>query len=209
MNPKQIVADGYDKVSYQYRGDNGDAPNDYGGWLVELSSLLPKQSPVLDLGCGCGLPVSKVLAESFHVTGVDISPVQIERAKLLVPTARFIQADMSAVNFDAGSFMAVVSFFAIIHLPLDEQPALISRLTQWIRPGGYFLATLGHGQWTGTENDWLDVPGATMYWSHTDAETYRTWLTQTGFTLLWNRFVPEGKGGHLLILARLGNSNVP
>jgi cyclopropane fatty-acyl-phospholipid synthase-like methyltransferase len=37
-------------------------------------------SAVLDLGGGCGVPVARRLAPRYAMTGVDLSPVQIERA---------------------------------------------------------------------------------------------------------------------------------
>ncbi|MCI0395919.1 MAG: class I SAM-dependent methyltransferase [Chloroflexi bacterium] len=200
MNPKDIVRQGYDKISYNYRDDAGNGmPSDYAGWLAELALRLPAGAPVLDLGCGCGLPVAQLLAERFAVTGVDISPVQIERARTLVPAAHFVCADMSTMAFPAGAFAAIVSFYAIIHLPLEEQPALLERLYGWLRPGGYLMATVGHTAWTGTEEEWL---GAPMYWSHTDETTYLAWLTSLGFTVHWTRFIPEGDSGHTLLLAQ-------
>jgi SAM-dependent methyltransferase len=206
MKQKEIVRRGYNKVSYAYRDDDGRAGTDdltnYDAWLAELTALLPSHSPVLDLGCGCGLPVAQTLSASFAVTGVDISTVQIERARRLVPDARFLCADMAEVEFPPASFAAIVSFYAIIHLPLDEQPALFARMRGWLRPGGYFLGTVGSRSWTGTEENWLGVPGATMAWSHADAETYRAWLAASGFEILRTEFIPEGDGGHTLILAR-------
>ena len=206
MKQTEIVRRGYDKVSHAYRAAEGaDDFTDYAAWIAELAALLPENSPVLDLGCGCGLPVAQTLAATFAVTGVDISRVQIERARRLVPQARFILADMAEVDFPPASFSAVVSFYAIIHLPLDEQPALFARVRKWLKPGGYFLGTVGSRAWTGMEENWLGVPGATMAWSHTDAETYQAWLDESGFEICRTDFIPEGDGGHTLVLARAGN----
>jgi SAM-dependent methyltransferase len=206
MNSKDIVRQGYDKVSYDYRKDADTAAfsSDYAQWLAELTSLLPPESKVLELGCGCGVPVAEILSENFAFTGIDISPVQIERARRLVPQADFICADMTELNFPAQSLAAIVSFYAIIHVPLEEQPALFAKLFEWLQPGGYLLVTVGSRAWTGTETDWLDVPGATMFWSHADAETYESWLSKLGFKLHWSKFIPEAAdgGGHQLILAR-------
>ena len=41
-----------------------------------------------------------------------------------------------------------------------------------------------------------------MYWSHTDADTYRRWFLKSGFGVLDEVFVPEGKGGHQKFLLR-------
>ena len=160
--------------------------------------LLKDGDPVLDLGCGCGVPATAILAERYVVTGVDLSPVQIGRARALVPAARFECADMSALDFPSNSFAAIVSFYAIIHLPLGEQPAVFKKIRDWLRPGGLFLATLGSEAWTGTEADWL---GAPMYWSHADQLTYVSWLEQVGLEIRWTRFIAEGAGGHTLLLA--------
>jgi len=207
LKQKEIVRRGYDKVSYAYRGEAcADDFTEYDAWVAELAALVPENSPVLDLGCGCGLPVAQRLAAKFAVTGVDISPVQIERARRLVPGARFIRADMAEVDFAPASFSAVVSFYAIIHLPLDEQPALFERVRGWLRPGGYFLGTVGSRAWTGTEENWLGVTDARMAWSHADAETYHAWLAACGFEILRTEFIPEGEGGHTLILARAATS---
>lgn len=200
-DPKAIVRAGYDAISYAYRAD--DAPIEpYRSWLTELDRLIEPGAPVLDLGCGCGIPATRLLAERYAVTGVDLSPVQIERARQLVPNAQFLCADMTSCSFPERSFAAVVSLYAIIHVPLGEQPALFDAIRRWLRPGGYLLATVGHGEWTGTEADWLGVPGGTMYWSHADTPTYRRWLAERDLTIVWERFVPEDASGHTLLLAR-------
>ncbi|MBC8075677.1 MAG: class I SAM-dependent methyltransferase [Chloroflexales bacterium] len=203
MNPKDIVRDGYDRVSHAYRTDSGDeARADYAAWIDALRQHVPVGAAVLDLGCGCGVPTAQLLAADYGVTGVDLSPVQIARAQQLVPQARFLCADMAALDFPPGSFAAVVSFYAIIHVPMEEQPGLFRSIRRWLQPGGYLLATLGADSWTGTEDDWLGVTGGTMYWSHADGATYERWLHEAGFTVCWARFVPEGDGGHTLVLAQ-------
>jgi cyclopropane fatty-acyl-phospholipid synthase-like methyltransferase len=199
---KDIVRQGYDKISHAYRGDKAKAEAEqYLSWLSELTPLLAPDSAVLDLGCGCGVPVAQELSKNFQVTGVDFSPVQIARAKQLAPNAHFLCADMSEVDFAPSGFAAIVAFYSLIHVPLEEQPALFAKIRTWLQPGGYFMAIVGHKAWTGTQNDWL-APGTTMYWSHADAETYQQWLQDRGFSLLWSRFIPEGKRGHTLIMAR-------
>jgi 2-polyprenyl-3-methyl-5-hydroxy-6-metoxy-1,4-benzoquinol methylase len=209
MDPKEIVRTGYDRISHVYRADDIDYTRAdhlaYVEWITELKAVLPQNVPVLDLGCGNGIPSTKLLAAAgFNVTGVDISPVQIKRAAALVPTAQFHCTDMMAVRFPAQSFAAIVSFYAIIHVPLAEQPALFAQIHEWLRPNGYLMVTVGATAWTGTEENWLDVGNATMYWSHADSLTYQQWLTDLGFTIHKTRFIPEGAGGHTLLLAQRG-----
>ena len=205
-DPRTIVRDGYDKVSYAYRGDTCDLEQSgYGHWLRRLRKRLEDGARVLDLGCGCGVPATAELAKRYRVTGVDVSPVQIERARTLVPDATFVCADMTEVDFAPGSFEAVTAFFSIINVPLEYQPGLFARIARWLVPGGWLLAVLGRVAWTGTEDDWRDVPGVTMYWSHADAATYRRWLTEAGFTIDEEGVQPEqGNPGFSVFIARRG-----
>jgi hypothetical protein len=46
-----------------------------------------------------------------------------------------------------------------------------------------------------TEDGWLGG-ATTMWWSHADAATYRTWLGEVGLEVISEEFVPEGDSGH-------------
>jgi len=199
-DPKTLVTRGYDLLSRAYRADDADE-GQYAEWLDLLEARVPARGTILDLGCGCGVPVARRLAPRYTVTGVDFSEVQIERARVLAPEATFLRADMTAVKFADATFDAVVCLYALIHVPLVEQVPLLTNIARWLRPGGLFIATLGDQAWTGIEKDWLGVPGGDMWWSHADRKTYRDWLANAGLAIEHERFVPEGQGGHLLVVA--------
>ena len=209
-NPKDIVREGYDKVSFAYRQDELDKSSEtyqlYKMWVDQLSKPLEAGCSVLDLGCGCGVPTAQLLARQFRVTGVDISPVQIERARKLVPEAAFIRGDMCELEFKPDEFNAIVCLYAIIHVPLAEQRGLLTKIGSWLKLGSFLLLLAGHREWTGEETNWLGVAGSSMYWSHADRDTYIEWLKESGFLIVWDRFVPEGDGGHTLVLSRKGGN---
>jgi 2-polyprenyl-3-methyl-5-hydroxy-6-metoxy-1,4-benzoquinol methylase len=203
---RALVRAGYNAISHAYRADAGtpnpessESMDNYGVWVEELGRLLPPGARVLDLGCGAGVPTSRLLVEAgFEVTGVDIAEVQIERARSLVPGATFIQADLATWDTEPASFDAVVCLYTLIHVPLQDQRDLIPRLRRWLNPGGYVLAIVGHERWTGVE----EYMGAPMFWDHADEATYLAWLEDAGFAIFWHRYVPEGTSGHTLVLAR-------
>lgn len=200
---KDIVRDGYDKLSHAYRGD--DTPDGYGyyaRWVGDLIGHLPRRADVLDIGCGCGLPATRLLARHAQVTGVDFSTIQIRRAKQLVPDARFICGDIMDQDFPASSFDAVVCFYTIIHMPFEDHVPLLKRISSWLKPAGYLLATVGHQAWTGTDEAYLGVKGGKMCWSHADEATYLQWIAEVGFHVRWKRFIPEEDSGHTLVFAQ-------
>ena len=203
---RELVRRGYDAISRAYRDDAGNSnPSSsedvsrYSVWVDELAILLKPSARVLDLGCGAGVPATRLLVgKGFEVVGLDFSHVQIERARKLVPGATFIEADIASWDSEPGSFDAVVTFYALIHVPLSDQQDLFPRIRRWLRPGGLLLAIVGDRKWTGVE----DYLGAPMFWEHADAATYLDWLERAGLRPVWHRFVREGESGHVLVLAR-------
>ena len=195
---------GYDAVSYLYRGDD-DEDLSRRAWVEALVRRMPSGARVLDLGCGCGVPVARDLAAAgLAVTGVDLSDVQVERARALVPDATFVRADATdprQVSFPDGSFDAVICLYMLIHVPLAEQPSLLTRIASWLAPGGILLLTAGHQAWTGTEENWLGG-GAPMWWSHAGAATYRRWLGEADLVVETEEFVPEDGSGHVVFWCR-------
>ena len=194
QDPKKIVADGYDEIAGHYLAWSALDPSpERMRSLRQLLDLLPAGAEVLELGCGAGIPVTQALAERCRVTGVDISAEQIALAERHVPDATFIRADMTALDFPAGSFDAVVAFYALIHVPRAEHAGLLGRIAAWLRPGGLLFATMGAGDSPdGVEPDWL---GAPMFFSHYDAEKNRDLVRQAGLEILSADVVPEDEDG--------------
>ncbi|TML59867.1 MAG: class I SAM-dependent methyltransferase [Actinobacteria bacterium] len=159
-----------------------------------LEQRLPERSRVLDLGCGGGGPTTRALAARHDVVGVDISERQLERARRLVPEARFLSADATEVAFEPESFDAVVSLFLLGHVPRAKQRPLLERIFRWLAPGGRLLATLGTANADDeVEADWL---GAPMFFASYDEAWNRHALESTGFVLEEARVVPFEEPGH-------------
>lgn len=138
-----------------------------------IPKLLEKQGPsaVLELGCGCGLPVSKRLLTypDISVTANDLSSTQIALARENLRDAgdrvRFLEGDMMRLDFAPASFDAVVAFYSIIHLPKDEQVKLLADIAKWLKPGGYLLANFSAQESQGVElQKWLAEEGW-MFWA--------------------------------------------
>ena len=185
VDPKRIVADGYDAIGARYAQQAVEpGSEDRRRYTAMLLERLPAGAEVLDLGCGAGRPTTARLAERFSVTGVDISTRQIERARRNVPEASFINTDMTEVDLPASRFDAVVAFYSIIHVPRDQHPELIHSIVAWLRPGGTMAAAMSVGGGPAEyayEEDWM---GAPMYWSGYDVETNKRLVEQAGLTIV-------------------------
>jgi MPBQ/MSBQ methyltransferase len=106
-----------------HRKDFKTAKYDFVHEMVKWGGLdtLPQGSTLLDVGCGIG-GSSRMLAREygFTVTGVTISPEQVQRAQELTPegvNARFQVDDALSLSFPDASFDVVWSVEAGPHMP--------------------------------------------------------------------------------------------
>ncbi len=163
-------------------------------WVGDLLSRLDDDAEVLDLGCGGAREAALAVAERCRYTGVDLSPVQIDRARARIPHGRFVVADALDVELPCESFHAVMSLFMFGHIPRDEQAPLLERIHGWLRPGGLLLATMGvGGNEDMVEDDWL---GAPMFFASFDAETNRELVAAAGFEIVRDRVIAHDEPGH-------------
>ncbi len=196
-DPKRIVASGYDAIAERYAEWSASFESPAMSWTQMLLAKIEAGSHVLELGCGGGGPATRALAERHELLGVDISPRQIERASERVPNATFRCADATELEFRPGSFAAVVSLYMLGHVPRAEQAPLLASIGSWLRPGGWFLATMGTaGAEDEVEDDWL---GAPMFWASFDAATNTRMLNDAGFEVVEARVIPMEEPGQGLV----------
>ena len=103
---------------------------------------------VLDLGCGDGLLLAAVLEAFPEASGVavDYSPPMLEQARrrlaALGPRVEVAEADLATPAWRrtvVGPFDAVVSGFAIHHLPDERKQALYREIFDLLADGGVFV----------------------------------------------------------------------
>ncbi|MDI1287896.1 MAG: methyltransferase domain-containing protein [Reyranella sp.] len=102
---------------------------------------LGPSSRVLDVGAGVGGP-ARYLAHTFgcHVTALELQPalheigVDLTRRSGLSDCVTHVCADALSHPLPSGSFDAVVSLLAVLHIP--DRPRLFSRLARVLRAGG-------------------------------------------------------------------------
>ena len=197
-----LVASGYDAMADTWETWSAKVAEDpRAQWLDRLITRLPEGARVVELGCGNGTTETRLLAERFELTGVDLSVEQLRRARERVPRGTFVHADLTDVTFAESSLDAVCAFYVLNHVPRELLPELFGRVRAWLRPGGLFLATLGASDLEGWEGEWLGVP---MFFSGHDPAKNRELLGR--FELIDDEVVtirePEGHVSFHWILAR-------
>lgn len=106
--------------------------------LTELAATGLENPNVLDFGCGVGW-LSAEIARFGRVTGIDLSPAGIERAKRECPQGTFVAASVFDYRFPSAAFDVVVSQEVIEHL--DDQAKYLRLAYDYLKPGGYLILT--------------------------------------------------------------------
>jgi ubiquinone/menaquinone biosynthesis C-methylase UbiE len=197
---RKAVRNGYDAIGERYLG-----ARTAGGDIAVLSDLtvrLGAGDTVLDAGCGAGVPVTRMLLDAdFRMVGLDLAQGQLALARGLVPGAQLVQGDLSVLPFADASFDALVSYYAVIHVPRSDHAAVFNEFARVLRPDGVALLCLGANDLRDDHDpdSWL---GAPMFWSHFDAETNIEMLQRQGFEILRAERVkdPMDHGQHLFVL---------
>jgi len=106
--------------------------------LVETTGAGPGDD-VLDVACGPGLVACAFARAGARVTGIDLTPAMIERARALaaeqsLDDAVFRVGDVLPLPFADASFSVVISRFAFHHF--QDPAAVLAEMRRVCRPGG-------------------------------------------------------------------------
>jgi ubiquinone/menaquinone biosynthesis C-methylase UbiE len=200
----QIVADGYDAIGETFAAWRelivGDPREE---WEAELVSRLSEGARMLELGCGAGTVETKRLAERFTVTGVDISPRQVERARAAIPQAEFVCSDFTELDLPADSLDAVVAFYTLNHVPRELLAPLLTSAHGWLMAGGWLMVAFGSSDTPGWTGEWL---GAETFFASFPPDVNSRLVREAGFTIERDEVVtfeePEGPARFQWVLAQ-------
>lgn len=118
------------------------------GRLYELiAELCPVGARVLDINCGTGIDAIMLSRRGYKVTGADLSPGMIARAK-----EKAVKEDSSTVRFHVAPFSELTRVF---REPFDlifsnfgglncvaDLPSVADQVTPLLAPGGVFIAVV-------------------------------------------------------------------
>jgi 2-polyprenyl-3-methyl-5-hydroxy-6-metoxy-1,4-benzoquinol methylase len=120
-------------------------PNDF---IYSFLTKYLRGGSLLDLGCGSGNTGTELQTNSYHdYTGIDISDVAIEKAKVRSAQAgragrnRYFQADIvkyvPAANYDVILFRE-----SLFYVPLARSKGMLDRYRKYLKPGGVIIVRI-------------------------------------------------------------------
>lgn len=194
---RDLVRQGYDQMARSYMAEREQLKS--GKYVQKLLKLLPRKASVLDVGCGAGIPIDDLIIKAGHeVVGIDISPKMVELAKRNCPEGSYLVGDM--LDLKKGEYLvdAVVSFYAIFHIPRDKHEQMLKVLVSLVKPGGYLLLTMGERDFEGEHM----LYGVKMWSSHWGVARNRKMLEKQGVEIVINEIDRSGRESHQVLLLR-------
>ncbi|MGE4167683.1 MAG: class I SAM-dependent methyltransferase [Xanthobacteraceae bacterium] len=141
----------HDETAGMFAAEYGDddvfgSPFRYGRHLVDQAwaqcvAELPSQAKCLDIGCGVGIYMARLLAAGFEVTGIEPSAEMRRLAAANVPAA--LVTDGSALELDAAEastdFVYAIEVFR--YLDTADNEAGHREIARVLKPGGTYFGT--------------------------------------------------------------------
>jgi 2-polyprenyl-3-methyl-5-hydroxy-6-metoxy-1,4-benzoquinol methylase len=124
MNKDNLSTYNSDKFTKAYISQEQSKFDIYKDFLFQNLKSLPKNSKIIDLGCGTGLTAHEMSQKGFIVTGVDFSEKFINYAtqKYRNKNLNFKVMDIEDLNgkLKNKNCDCITSFNVILHIPLSK-----------------------------------------------------------------------------------------
>lgn len=187
----------YDEIAGVYLANRNKLKS--GKYVQQLLKYLPKNSRVLDLGCGAGVPVDDLLLKAGHrVIGIDISSEQIELAKNNCREGEYLVGDIQDLRESEYRVDGVVSFYTIFHVPRTKQSELLKKVASFLPKGGMLLITMGDREFEGEHM----LYGEKMWSSQYGTVKNHKIVESAGFKIIIDEMDNSGGERHQIILAQ-------
>lgn len=89
--------------------------------MEQFTSLLPRNTKVLDAGCGGGRDTKVLNDKGYQVIGVDISDELIKQAKKQYPELNFEKGDLLNLKYRDQFFNGIWCHVALVHFENEKQ----------------------------------------------------------------------------------------
>ena len=130
--------EGYDKYASVYDKKN-DFLNQFEGEIILKMIRGIDGKKVLDVGCGTGRLIKKLLERNSIVTGIDVSEEMLKIARKKFKSTEFVEGDAEKLPFKDESFDIVTASFLIVHL--KNLRKFFDEAYRILKPGGTFIVT--------------------------------------------------------------------
>ena len=153
----------------------------------------PKNSSLLDVGCGGGRDTKYFINLGFEVTGIDLSSVMLNEARKLVPKAKFHKMDVLGLKFPANTFDGIWAQAVLLHLKRGDVPKALKGLYKILKKGGILHVRVKHGKGEKLVKEKLSGWNERFYTYFLKSEI-ESLFKKSGFKIIFSKTFPDELG---------------
>ena len=142
----------------------------YDLWLDRYKNTLEKsmETPIVDLGCGCGNNSLYLVERGYKVISCDISEVAVKRVETYVPEAVTMVINMlDGLPLESDSANVVITDLSLHYFSWNDTLMILQDIKRVLKPGGHLFCRVnstkdvnyGAGQGIEAEENYYEVNG--------------------------------------------------
>ncbi len=143
----------------------------------EFLSWIPKNSHILDAGCGSGRDTLLFKSLGYEVTSIDGSR---EMCKLAgeYTGQEVLHLQFQEIHF-TQIFDGIWASASLLHVPINELGMVLTKLKNSLKENGVLYASFKYGNFEGERNGryFNDLTEVTAREAFSDFEVIKTWIT--------------------------------
>jgi SAM-dependent methyltransferase len=152
-------------------------------------SLLPKNSNILDVGCGGGIKTRYILSKGYRAMGIDFSDKMIEIAQRENPKVEFKVLDIYDIDTLEETFDGIFVQAVLLHIPKARVLEVLTKMKKKLNPNGLLYIAVKGIRDDGIEED-VKIENDYGYeyerfFSYFSLSELKGYLEQLGLTVVW------------------------
>lgn len=192
-----LVKDGYDRMADIYLANRDRLKT--AKYVQSFLKYLKKNSSILDLGCGAGIPIDDILMKAGHsVIGLDVSSKQIQLAKKYCRNGEYSVRDISQLKLNEYFVQGIVCMYTMFHLPRTKHLEMLQIFASYLPKGGMMLISMGDREFEGDHQ----MHGESMWSSQYGTAMNTSLVKKAGFEIILDTIDNTGGERHQIFIAQ-------
>ncbi len=195
----------YNKIAEDWVKDHNDDD-----WWQEgtdyFLSLLPKNSTILDVGCGGGIKTRYIQNKGYKVSGIDFSEKMIEVAKRENPDLDFAVVDIFDINTLDETFDGIFIQAVLLHIPKNRVMEVLTKMKDKLNNNGLLCLAV-----KGIHDDGIEENVVTesdygyeyeRFFSYFSLKELRSYFNKLNMKMVWERESGSNKTSWIQIIGK-------
>jgi SAM-dependent methyltransferase len=195
----------YNKIAEEWVKDH-----DKDTWWQEgtdaFLSLLPKNSKILDVGCGGGIKSRYIANKGYQVTGIDFSEKMVGIAKRESPELNFKVIDIYELEKYETIFDGVFAQAVLLHIPKKEIMKVLVKMKDKLNPDGLLYIAVKSIKEDGLEENVVKEEDYgyeyERFFSYFNIDELKEYIKKLNMELIWEGKTNSGRAGWLQVIGR-------